>query len=395
MNVARTIQSLEDAGLAGLHLEDQVNPKRCGHLDGKAVVDDGRDGAGASAPRSRPAATRTSSSAPAPTPRASKGLDAAIDRAKAYVDAGADVIFPEALRTTARVRAVPRRGRRADAREHDRVRQDASCSPRSSSRDSASTSVIYPVTTLRLAMGAVESGLRDDRTSGHAGRPARRDADTARGSTSSSTTSDYNEFDSDIFNFTLDRRQSMTRHRSIRRSTRASPASSSTPPRSPRWCPETNSLTYRGYPVQELAAHCSFEEVAYLLWHGELPTDARAGAVHAARARRAAARPLAAVAASAKLPDELPPDGRGAHRGQLPRRRGSRRGRQRRAPANCAQGAADDGGAADDRRRRHAPPPRPRADRAAPATWASPRTSSTCASARCPTPEIVRRSRSR
>ena len=36
--------------------------------------------------------------------------------------------------------------------------------------------------------------------------------------------------------------------------------------------PETNSLLYRGYPVQELAAHCSFEQVAYLLWHGELPT---------------------------------------------------------------------------------------------------------------------------
>lgn len=37
--------------------------------------------------------------------------------------------------------------------------------------------------------------------------------------------------------------------------------------------PETNSLTYRGYPVQDLAAHCSFEQVAYLLWHGELPDD--------------------------------------------------------------------------------------------------------------------------
>jgi citrate synthase len=37
--------------------------------------------------------------------------------------------------------------------------------------------------------------------------------------------------------------------------------------------PETNSLTYRGYPVQDLAAHCSFEQVAYLLWHGELPTE--------------------------------------------------------------------------------------------------------------------------
>ena len=36
--------------------------------------------------------------------------------------------------------------------------------------------------------------------------------------------------------------------------------------------PETNSLLYRGYPVQELAARCSFEEVAYLLWNGELPS---------------------------------------------------------------------------------------------------------------------------
>lgn len=39
MNVARTIQTLENAGLAGTHIEDQINPKRCGHLDGKAVVD--------------------------------------------------------------------------------------------------------------------------------------------------------------------------------------------------------------------------------------------------------------------------------------------------------------------------------------------------------------------
>ncbi|KZX22681.1 2,3-dimethylmalate lyase [Rathayibacter tanaceti] len=40
LNVARTVQTLEDAGVAGLHIEDQVNPKRCGHLDGKAVVDE-------------------------------------------------------------------------------------------------------------------------------------------------------------------------------------------------------------------------------------------------------------------------------------------------------------------------------------------------------------------
>ena len=44
--------------------------------------------------------------------------------------------------------------------------------------------------------------------------------------------------------------------------------------------PDTNSLLYRGYPVQELAARCSFEEVAYLLWNGELPTAGAAGGIH-------------------------------------------------------------------------------------------------------------------
>jgi 2-methylcitrate synthase/citrate synthase II len=52
---------------------------------------------------------------------------------------------------------------------------------------------------------------------------------------------------------------------------------------------ETNSLTYRGYPVQDLAEHCSFEEVAYLLWHGELPN---AGELAAFRAEEAAARSI-------------------------------------------------------------------------------------------------------
>jgi methylisocitrate lyase len=66
MNVARTIQTLEDAGLAGTHIEDQVNPKRCGHLDGKQVVDE-TPRSSASAPPSTPAATRTSSSWRAPT----------------------------------------------------------------------------------------------------------------------------------------------------------------------------------------------------------------------------------------------------------------------------------------------------------------------------------------
>ncbi|MFF0488422.1 bifunctional 2-methylcitrate synthase/citrate synthase [Nocardia sp. NPDC004068] len=70
--------------------------------------------------------------------------------------------------------------------------------------------------------------------------------------------------------------------------------------------PETNSLTYRGYPVQDLAAHCTFEQVAYLLWYGELPTDAELERFcQRERAARRADRSLLSLIA--KLPDTCHP----------------------------------------------------------------------------------------
>ena len=97
MNVARTIQTLEDAGIAGTHIEDQVNPKRCGHLDGKQVVDENtalkRIRAAVDARRDPNFLIMARTDI-----RAVEGLGAAIDRAKALVDAGADAIFPEAMR---------------------------------------------------------------------------------------------------------------------------------------------------------------------------------------------------------------------------------------------------------------------------------------------------------
>ena len=96
LNAARTVRELEDAGLAGCHFEDQVNPKRCGHLDGKALVD-----AASMALKVRAAAdARTDPNfvvIARTDARAVEGLDAAIERARRYVDAGADLIFPEAL----------------------------------------------------------------------------------------------------------------------------------------------------------------------------------------------------------------------------------------------------------------------------------------------------------
>lgn len=95
-NVARTVQKLEQIGLAGLHIEDQVFPKRCGHLAGKEVEPvDEMIGKLKAAVRARKdpdflIIARTDA-------RAVESFDSAVDRAKAYLDAGADAIFPEAM----------------------------------------------------------------------------------------------------------------------------------------------------------------------------------------------------------------------------------------------------------------------------------------------------------
>ncbi|MEU2731045.1 methylisocitrate lyase [Streptomyces griseoviridis] len=158
MNAARTVQLLEDAGVAGLHLEDQVNPKRCGHLDGKTVTAREemvrRIRAAVDARRDPDLLLMTRTDA-----RSIEGLDAAIDRAKAYVDAGADAIFPEAL---------------AGAAEYEAFREAVDVpllanmtefgkSPLLDARTLESLGyniALYPVTLLRIALGAVEDGLR-------------------------------------------------------------------------------------------------------------------------------------------------------------------------------------------------------------------------------------------
>ena len=157
MNVARTVQSLEDAGVTGLHIEDQVNPKRCGHLDGKAVV-----GADVAAKRIRAAVdarrdpnllimARTDI-------RAVDGLPAAIDRAKQLVDAGADAIFPEAMADLAEFEAI----RTAVDVPILANMTEFGKSELFTTQQLASVGiniVIFPVSLLRIAMGAAERGL--------------------------------------------------------------------------------------------------------------------------------------------------------------------------------------------------------------------------------------------
>jgi 2-methylisocitrate lyase-like PEP mutase family enzyme len=108
LNATRTVQEYEARGVAGIHLEDQVSPKRCGHLDGKQVVDRDRFTsliAAAVAARESDdfiVVARTDAVA-------TDGLDEAIDRANAALDVGADVAFVEALTTIDDIAAVPTR----------------------------------------------------------------------------------------------------------------------------------------------------------------------------------------------------------------------------------------------------------------------------------------------
>ncbi len=94
INVAHTVRAYERAGVAAIQLEDQVMPKRCGHMADKAVVTSaemaGKVRAAVDARTEMLVIARTDARAP-------EGLDAAIARAHAYVEAGADVLFVEAL----------------------------------------------------------------------------------------------------------------------------------------------------------------------------------------------------------------------------------------------------------------------------------------------------------
>ncbi|QCP04034.1 methylisocitrate lyase [Brevibacterium sp. CS2] len=204
MNVARTVQEFEDAGLAGMHLEDQVNPKRCGHLDGKEVVGTAemvkRISAAVKGRRDENfvICARTDS-------RAGEGLDAAIDRAKAYIDAGADMIFPEAMRdlgefeTFAQAVDVPILANMTEFGKSELFTTEQLA-------DTGVRLVIYPVTTLRLAMGAIKSGLQTIRDTGTQvtlldGMQTRADLyetiDYAA----------YNDFDAAVFNFSQEGHQ--------------------------------------------------------------------------------------------------------------------------------------------------------------------------------------------
>ena len=165
LNVERTVRLLESAGVAGIHLEDQTLPKRCGHLSGKSLI---RPGEMAAKIRAAVASKRDRDFViiARTDARGVEGFDAAVSRAKLYIEAGADAIFPEALETIdefkdfAQAVPVPLL---ANMTEFGK-------SPLLSVEELGSLGykiILYPLTAFRSAMRAAEDTLIALREQGH------------------------------------------------------------------------------------------------------------------------------------------------------------------------------------------------------------------------------------
>ena len=160
-----TIETFEEFGISAVHLEDQIERKRCGHLDNKelittdAMVNKIKECVAAKKDENFKIIARSDA-------KAVEGIEKMIDRCKAYIDAGAEIIFPEALH---------------DEKEFEKVRKELSCYLLANMTEFGKSKlfnykeleqfgyniVIYPVTTQRLAMKNVEDGLRDIYANGH------------------------------------------------------------------------------------------------------------------------------------------------------------------------------------------------------------------------------------
>ncbi|MBC7421341.1 MAG: methylisocitrate lyase [Bdellovibrio sp.] len=201
MNVTRTIQEFIELGLAGCHLEDQLNPKRCGHLDNKSLVSTHDMIKKVKAAVNGKKLDSNFLIIARTDARASEGLDKAIDRAKAYADAGAEMIFPEALQNEKEFEAMRKAitvPLLANMTEFGKGRLYT----KTELTNFGYNMVIYPVTTLRLAMGATERGL-DILTRDGTQEKAVELMQTRQQLYDLTRYEEYNEFDQNIFNFKL------------------------------------------------------------------------------------------------------------------------------------------------------------------------------------------------
>ena len=161
----KTIETFEQLGLSGCHVEDQIDEKRCGHLDNKEIipltemVNKIKTAVSAKKDKNFLIIARTDANSV-------EGIKKTIDRAKAYEDAGADMIFPEAMK---------------DEKEFELIRKNLKVNLLANMTEFGKSKllsanelenlgysiVIYPVTTQRLAMKSVEDGLHTIMNDGH------------------------------------------------------------------------------------------------------------------------------------------------------------------------------------------------------------------------------------
>jgi len=161
----KTIKTFEKVGVTAVHLEDQIEQKRCGHLDNKELISIKKmvkkisECVKSRKDKNFKIIARSDA-------KSVEGLDKMIDRCKAYIDSGAEIIFPEALH---------------DEKEFEKVRKSLNCYLLANMTEFGKTKllnykqlenlgyniVIYPVTTQRLAMKNVEDGLRAIFADGH------------------------------------------------------------------------------------------------------------------------------------------------------------------------------------------------------------------------------------
>jgi methylisocitrate lyase len=200
INVARTVQVMEDAGVSGMHIEDQVNPKRCGHLDGKAIVD-----LPTALQRIRAAVdsrrdpnflivARTDA-------RTVVGFKETLERATALVDAGADAIFPEALASLDEFEQLCKKVKVPVIANMTEFGKTELYTTTELERVGVKI-VIYPVSLLRLAMGATVRGLETLAAEGKLSS-AIPQMQTRADLYDVLDYESFNRFDSEVFNFTV------------------------------------------------------------------------------------------------------------------------------------------------------------------------------------------------
>ena len=161
----KTIITFEEKGLAGCHIEDQIPEKRCGHLDNKELISKDemvkkiKDSVNARKDKNFLIIVRTDANTV-------EGIDKTLERIKSYEDAGADMIFPEAMKDEKefeKVRKISKGYLLANMTEFGKSK----LLNRSQLENLGYNLVIYPVTTQRLAMQNVELGLKSIFKDGH------------------------------------------------------------------------------------------------------------------------------------------------------------------------------------------------------------------------------------